>query len=70
MIGFVEFYLWTFKQAKKWGFYKSPYTIEKKKVMGFSCAYMLKRRASTWALDQMEKFRSESMANFLGFHHG
>jgi hypothetical protein len=52
------------------GFKKNPYTLEKKRVVGFSCAYMLKRKASIWALDQMEKFPNESMVMFLGFHHG
>jgi hypothetical protein len=70
MIGFVKFYLWTFKQVLKWGFFKSPYTLENNRVVGFSCAYMLKIRASTWALDQMEKFPSESMGIVLGLHHG
>jgi hypothetical protein len=64
MIGFVKFYLWTFKQVLKWGVFKSPYTFEKNRVVGFSCAYMLKRRASIWALNQMEKFANESMGIF------
>jgi hypothetical protein len=50
MITFVRFYLGTFKQIKKYGFSK-VHKIFLKKVLDYSCAHVLRKGTSKWALD-------------------
>jgi hypothetical protein len=63
MMAFVRFYLWIVNKLKNKVFSKVYKILDF--FLDYSCAHVLEKRTSKWALDKMEKMPKQPLETFV-----